>query len=144
MPDYRQRTMDFFSALNKDTLQLIETFYDEAVEYSDPLGRGSGRTGLHRHYIRFFKYISRIRYEFGPITVDGKQVSVQWTAFFRHSKLNGGRDNSLRGSTWLEFGGAEDKVIRFNEYFDVGELAYENLPVLGFIVRTVKRVLKGR
>lgn len=144
MPSYGQRTTEFFSALNKNTLPLIGSFYDERVEFSDPLGRGSGRAHLHRHYTRFFKYISRIRYEFGRITADGKQVSVQWTAFFQHSKLNRGREISLRGSTWLEYGGAEDKVIRFNEYFDVGELAYENLPILGFIVHAVKRALKGR
>ena len=84
-----------------------------------------------------------MRYEFGPITTEGGRVSAQWIAFFRHSKLNGGREISLRGATWLEFGGAEDKVIRFNEYFDLGELAYENLPVLGFIIRRVKGILRG-
>jgi SnoaL-like protein len=143
MLDYGRRTTEFFSALNGDNLPLIDTFYDQAVEFSDPLGRGSDRLQLHRHYGRIFKHISRMRYEFGPVTAAGGQVSTQWNLFFHHAKLNGGREIALRGATWLEFGGAEDKVIRFHEYFDVGELAYEHLPVLGFIIRKVKKSLMG-
>ncbi len=143
MHEYGRRATAFFSALNKDTLSLIDSFYDPEVEFADPLGQGSGRVSLGHHYVRFFKHISKIQYEFGPIIVEGSQVSVQWTALIRHSKLNMQQEIPLRGSTWLEFGGAEDKVIRFSEYFDLGELAYENLPILGFIVRRVKRFLKG-
>lgn len=143
MRDYGRRTTEFFSALNRDTLPLIDTFYDQAVEFTDPLGRSSGILALHRHYERFFKHISQLRYEFGPMTLEGRQVSVQWIAFFRHAKLNGGREISLRGSTWLEFGGTEDKAIRFNEYFDLGELAYEKVPLLGGIILKVKGILKG-
>ena len=97
----------------------------------------------NRHYERFYKHIESMRYEFGPMTIEGRQVSVQWIAFFRHGKLNGGREISLRGATWLECGGGKDKVIRFKEYFDLGELAYEHLPLLGFIIRKVKGILKG-
>ncbi len=143
MRDYGRRTTEFFSALNRDNLPLIDTFYDEAVEFSDPLGQGSGIPALHRHYGRLFKHIPRMRYEFGPVLVEGRQVSAQWVAFFRHPRLNGRREITLRGATWLEFGGADDKVIRFNEYFDLGELAYEHLPVLGFFIRRVKGILKG-
>lgn len=142
--EYGRRTTEFFSALDKDNLVLIDAFYDAEVEFSDPLGQGAGRLELHRHYERFFKYVSRLRYEFGPVIAEGRKVSVAWMAHFRHSRFNGGRELSLRGSTWLEFGGAEDKVIRFGEYFDLGELAYENLPVLGFATRKVKNVLRGR
>jgi hypothetical protein len=142
MQDYGRKTMEFFSALDKYNPALIDTFYDAAVEYSDPLGQGAGRLELHRHYARLFKYISQLRYEFGPVISEGRKVAVTWTATIRHSRLNGGREISLRGSTWLEFGGAEDKVIRFGEYFDLGELAYENLPILGFATRKVKNILR--
>jgi hypothetical protein len=142
--DYGRRTMEFFSALDKGSLALIDAFYDAAVEFSDPLGKGAGRPELHRHYARYFEYISHLRYEFGPVIADGRKVAVAWTANFRHSGLNGGREISLRGSTLLEFGGAEDKVIRFGEYFDLGELAYENLPILGFATRKVKSILRGK
>jgi hypothetical protein len=141
MQDYGRRTTEFFSVLDRENLPLIDAFYDPAVEFSDPLGRGTGRRQLHHHYAHLFKHISRMRYEFGPITATGSQVVAQWTAFFHHARLNGGREISLRGATWLEFGGAEDKVIRCNEYFDLGELAYEKLPLLGFIIRRVKSKL---
>jgi hypothetical protein len=143
MQDYGRRTTDFFESLNKDSLALIDDFYDPSVTFCDPLGEGSGRARLHRHYARMFKHIGRLEYRFPGVMTMGSQVFVQWVATIRHARLNRGRDITLNGSTWLEFGGPEDKVIRFREYFDLGELAYENLFLLGPVVRAVKRILRG-
>jgi len=33
----------------------------------------------------------------------------------------------------------EDKIVEHRDYFDAGELFYENVPILGGIIRTLKK-----
>lgn len=62
-----------------------------------------------------FKHIVRMEYRFTGNMTMGFQAFLQWVATIRHARLNRGREITMNGSTWLEFGGSEDKVIRFRE-----------------------------
>jgi hypothetical protein len=56
-------------------------------------------------------------------------------------KLNGGEPIAIEGNSIIKFGGPEDKVVYHRDYFDVGAMVYEHIPVLGWGVRTVKEKL---
>ena len=63
----------------------------------------------------------------------------------RAKGLKGGERVLLDGTSHIRYGGESGKVIYHRDYFDMGAFVYENIPVLGPIVRyTKKRLSKHR
>ena len=55
---------------------------------------------------------------------------------FRHKKLGGGKEIEVRGATFVEF---HDRIFLHEDFFDVGSMLYEHIPVMGAGVRFLKR-----
>ena len=70
----------------------------------------------------------------------GDNAYVQWVMTFSHPRLNGGEQITVPGVSYLRFSGAE-KVAFHQDYFDVGAMLYEQIPVLGRIITHLKRRL---
>ncbi|MEL7287824.1 MAG: nuclear transport factor 2 family protein, partial [Pseudomonadota bacterium] len=62
-----------------------------------------------------------------------------WTMDLQHPKLQKGAPISVNGVSHLKF--RDGQVIYHRDYFDLGEMLYENLPLLGSVVRTIKQRL---
>ena len=60
-----------------------------------------------------------------------------WTMTFSHPRLRGGAPVTVEGATRLAFD-EEGKVCLHRDYFDLGAMLYEQLPLLGAVVRTLK------
>ena len=64
-----------------------------------------------------------------------------WTMTLTAEGLNGGEPVSVIGISHLTFDEKTDLVIYHRDYFDMGAFIYEQVPVLGSIVRMIKRKL---
>jgi hypothetical protein len=58
----------------------------------------------------------------------------------RHPRLRKGSPVTVEGLSRLEFD-AEEKVKLHRDYFDLGEMLYENLPLIGMVVTSIKKRL---
>ena len=65
---------------------------------------------------------------------------VQWRMVMRHPRLRKGSPVTVEGLSRLEFD-AEEKVKLHRDYFDLGEMLYENLPLIGMVVTSIKKRL---
>lgn len=62
---------------------------------------------------------------------------LSWTMTYRHPRLNGGNDISVQGASRLEF--RDGKVVQHRDFFDAGELLYEQVPLLRNVIGLLKR-----
>ena len=65
---------------------------------------------------------------------------VQWIMHFSHPRLQSGRVIEVPGSSFLHFSDS-DKGFLHGDYFDLGSVLYQHLPVLGGVVRSINRRL---
>ena len=56
----------------------------------------------------------------------------------QHPKLNSGKIFSVPGVSIIRY---EDKIYSHRDYFDLGAMLYEQLPLLGGLIRMIKRKL---
>ncbi|MBW6508769.1 MAG: hypothetical protein K0A94_04400, partial [Desulfuromonadales bacterium] len=61
-----------------------------------------------------------------------------WVMHLRHPRLNRGAEVEVPGISYLHIA-ADGRVDEHRDYFDLGALLYERLPLLGPLVRAVKR-----
>lgn len=121
-------------------IDALDQIYSDDVVFEDPLHRVEGLPALRRYFAGLVEGLDECRFDFTdclnePDSEQGGQAVLFWTMHYRHRKLKGGAPLSLLGSSHLKF---TDRVTYHRDYFDAGAMLYEHVPVLGFVIRTLK------
>jgi hypothetical protein len=130
------RFMEVYQALRHDNLDLLGEVYDAQVVFEDPLHKVEGLDALTAYFQRMYAGVESIRFEFGEVVEGRGQAMLTWTMHMRHQRLRRGEQLDLPGATHIRFG---RKVEYHRDYFDAGALLYERLPLLGGVVRAIRR-----
>lgn len=138
---YFERIKDAFARLDKNNLQVVEEFYDTEADFLDPIGSMKGTVKIRSYYAEMYKNVKAIKFEFVDAVQQDKSVAAVWIMTYSTDALNGGEEIKVHGNSIIKFGGTHDKVIYHRDYFDVGAMVYEHIPVLGWGVRKVKSKL---
>jgi hypothetical protein len=60
---------------------------------------------------------------------------------YAHPRLQRGQELTLEGISQLRF--ADRRIIYQRDYYDLGAMLYEHLPLVGQVVRGIKRRLRS-
>ncbi|QSX34569.1 nuclear transport factor 2 family protein [Shewanella avicenniae] len=131
-----ERFLVMYQRLNRDNLALLNDVYDDEVLFQDPLHQVRGIAALTEYFAAMYQNIDYIGFDMQQVLLVPSQAAITWRMQFQHPKLNGGRLISVDGMSFLTF---SDKVTFHRDYFDVGQMLYEQLPLLGSAVRAIKR-----
>ncbi|MBD1401827.1 nuclear transport factor 2 family protein [Pelobacter sp. M08fum] len=127
-----------YQRLNRDNLDLLGGIYSDDIRFSDPAHSLKGLPALRDYFAELYANVEQIRFDFSAPRISNDQVFVQWVMRLRHPRLNRGGEIEVPGISCLHF--AENGLVDdHRDYFDLGLLLYEQLPLLGPLVRAVKR-----
>lgn len=125
-----------FNELDKGNLHKLSEVYSEDIRFQDPLGSAQGLDQLTHYFASAYANAISCRFEFGDAVVDGSFSVIPWVMHLRHKRINRGKEIQVDGISHLRM--ADGKVCYHRDYFDAGQLLYENLPVVGGVVRWIK------
>lgn len=130
---------EFFNGLNGNTMPLVDRFYSEDTHFVDPVVDLHGRAAVRKYYENLYKNVESIRFEFsGHVKQGDEQVSL-WTMVLRARGLDGGREIRVKGNSHFRFDPSSGQAVYHRDYFDMGEFIYERIPVLGGLIRFIKK-----
>lgn len=138
-----ENAKNIFQKLDKNHLSLIEEFYDPNIEFQDPVHAISGVQAIKAYYAGLYENVSSIRFEFTHTLADKDNVVLVWKMFLVTKSLNGGKEFSVDGSSFIQFNPKNGKAIYHRDYFDMGEFIYERVPVLRSIIKSIKNRMKS-
>lgn len=136
----KEKTQVFFEKLNKDTMHLVDEFYDPQIEFVDPIGSLRTSQKMKAYYANMYKNVKSIRFDFSQIIESEDTVVGVWKMTLVTDKLNGGEPVVVDGNSVIRF--KNGKAIYHRDYFDMGAFVYEQLPVIGFVVKKIKNRFK--
>ncbi|WP_345549474.1 nuclear transport factor 2 family protein [Microbulbifer aestuariivivens] len=128
-----------FSAVAGDS-SLLDSLYDEKVVFRDPVHQVEGLPALKRYFSDMSGGLTSCRFEFDRSVLSEGGACLPWQMHFSHRQLQGGRELSLRGCSLLHF---NDRVYYHEDFYDLGAMVYEQVPLLGSVVRGIKKRLGG-
>ncbi|ATH07116.1 hypothetical protein BIY24_03930 [Halobacteriovorax marinus] len=137
-----QRIEKVFNELRADNLNILNNFYDDNVTFKDPLGTHEGLDSVKNYYKNLYKNVEEIRFDFSSGISQKNRHVVVWTMHLRAPALNSGEEVIVHGNSVIEFG-ENNKVSYHRDYFDMGEFIYEDVPVLGTLIRYIKNKLRA-
>lgn len=128
-----------YQKLSKANLHLLEGVYHQDVVFEDAAHRLEGWPALSDYFQSLYTNVIRCDFVIHDHQQVGETGFLTWTMDLQHPKLQKGAPISVNGVSHLKF--SEGQVIYHRDYFDLGEMLYENLPLLGSVVRTIKQRL---
>ncbi|RQM57570.1 nuclear transport factor 2 family protein [Aeromonas enteropelogenes] len=131
------RFVALYQQLDRQQLHLLSEVYADEVIFIDPAHRIEGLAALSDYFAALYQRLAYCRFVITSQQQQGRQAWLGWTMTFSHPRLRGGKPVTVEGATRLEFD-EEGKVCLHRDYFDMGAMLYEQLPLLGSVVRTIK------
>lgn len=127
---------NLYSSKGNFTLTQLQKIYANTVVFEDPLHKVEGIHALLDYLNEMYTRVDECRFEKLGSWVCGDVVFVQWKMFLCHPRLNGGKLFEVNGLSQLQCG---DRIFYHRDYFDAGQLLYEQVPLLGSVVRWIKK-----
>jgi steroid delta-isomerase len=139
-PDERLQTLvHFYETLRPDNVAQIERLYTADATFKDPFNEVRGHATICRVFEHMFKQVDAPRFRIEAGACEGDTAFLGWTMTYRrHGHPES--EERIRGCTELRFDAA-GRVIRHRDYWDAAEELYEKLPLLGALLRWLKRRL---
>lgn len=137
MDESLARFVALYQQLSRDELHRLPEVYANEVVFTDPAHRIEGLAALTDYFAVLYQRLAYCRFVITSQLQQGRQAWLGWTMTFSHPRLRGGAPVTVEGATCLEFDEA-GKVCLHRDYFDLGAMLYEQLPLIGPLVRTIK------
>jgi len=136
-----QRVVHFFEHLHPDDLAHLAQFYTADAQFKDPFNEVQGVLAIERIFAHMFDALEAPRFVITQQVQQGTQCFVTWNFLFAMPRLQNGATHTIRGATHfvLREEAGVWRVAMHRDYWDAAEELYEKLPVLGGLMRWLKK-----
>lgn len=135
------RLITCFQTIAPDTLPELAGIYTDDVYFKDPFNEVRGLAAVTRIFAHMFEQVDAPRFVITGSVLQGDQAFVTWDFRFRMKRF--ARDEQcIRGASQLKFA-ADGRASFHRDYWDAAEELYEKLPVLGALMRALKRAARS-
>lgn len=132
-----ERVRAFFESISPQSLQRIDEIYAADACFKDPFNEVRGVEAIRRIFTHMFEQVQAPRFVVREVVADGRQAFLTWDFLFRARRL-GDAEQVIHGASHLRFG-ADGRVTYHRDYWDAAEELYEKMPLLGGLMRLLKR-----
>ncbi|XOV78532.1 MAG: nuclear transport factor 2 family protein [Aestuariibacter sp.] len=135
------RFKELYTELTSDSVARLNEVYSDDIVLVDPVGRHSGLDSLRLYFDNLLSNNQQCQFKVHQHIIADGCGTVTWTMHYQHPKLANGKPLTLDGVSELHI--SADRITYQRDYYDMGEMIYEHLPVLGFVLRQIKNRMKG-
>ncbi|MGV3571572.1 MAG: nuclear transport factor 2 family protein [Ramlibacter sp.] len=132
------RLVALFEGFSPADLGRLEGYYTPDALFKDPFNEVQGLPAIRRIYAHMFEALERPRFVVNSRVVDGDACFLEWEFRFAYRSFRRGETQLVRGGSHLLLA-ADGRILRHRDYWDAAEEVYEKLPVLGGLMRWLKK-----
>ena len=136
-----QRVVDFYENLSRASVPMLGQIYTDDAFFKDPFNEVTGVAHIVAIFQHMFEQVDAPRFVVTHQVVNGKDGFITWDFLFcmkRYAK----QEQCIRGATHVQFA-PDGRVCMHRDYWDAAEELYEKLPLLGSLMRWLKRAARS-
>jgi hypothetical protein len=127
-----------YQRFDSKTLINLQDLYSAAIVFKDPLHQLQGINSLKRYFASFLTTDMDCRFVFVNQLVNAEQAFFQWQMHYSHPRLQAGKTLLLNGGTLIKF---HTTIYYHEDFYDLGAMVYQHIPILGWAVNKVNKHL---
>ena len=128
----------FFETLTPQSLGRFTEFYATDASFKDPFNEVRGVDAIRRIFEHMFRQVKNPRFVVVERLAEADRAMLVWEFHF----LRRGAPQIIRGASHLHFD-AEGRVVSHRDYWDAAEELYMTLPVIGWLMRRLRKALSA-
>jgi hypothetical protein len=137
-PDAVARLVQFFESMSPADAQRMDSFYAPDAWFKDPFNEVRGVRDISRIFSHMFEQVDAPRFVVTETLVQGSSVMLAWDFNFSFKPPLRSGPQRIRGCSHLRLD-ANGQVAFHRDYWDAAEELYEKMPVLGGLMRWLRR-----
>lgn len=138
MKDAVEKIVEYFETLTPDSVARISEFYIADAFFKDPFNEVRGVAEVRQIFSHMYVALHEPRFVVTARVVDGEQCFLSWNFLFRMKSFHPEQTQTIRGCTHLKLS-ADGRIAWHRDYWDAAEELYEKLPVVGSLMRWLKK-----
>lgn len=138
-PAIVQQFMFLYQQLNRDTLSLarLSECYHQNITFLDPFHERHGLLALHDYFRELYENVHHIEFDFHDVYGNEHGATLTWRMRYQHPKIKRGKTIDVDGISVLHL--QDGLIIQHRDYFDGGQMLYQHLPLLGWLIHKLKQ-----
>jgi hypothetical protein len=133
-----QTLATFFETLSPDSVAQLHALYDAQATFKDPFNEVQGLPEIERIFRHMYVALDHPYFVITGQLVDGAQAFLTWEFRFRFKRFDTATPQTVRGGSHVVFN-EQGLVTLHRDYWDAAEELYEKLPVVGGVMRWLKK-----
>jgi steroid Delta-isomerase len=132
------RLAQYFEQLSPRSVQDLAQYYAADARFKDPFNAVCGSAAIEQIFVHMFRTLEQPHFVVTEQVVQGRQCFMTWEFRFRFCNFRRAEQQVIRGASQLLFSEA-GLVTLHRDYWDAAEELYEKLPLVGALMRWLKR-----
>ncbi len=129
--------VDFFERLAPEDVARIGDVYASQARFKDPFNEIVGPDAIGRVFAHMFEQLENPRFVVRDCVGDATQAFLTWDFLFRR-RADASTDWRIHGASHLRLD-EHGRIVWHRDYWDTGEELYAKVPVLGALMRWLRR-----
>ncbi len=132
------RIADTFQTLTPAGVETLGAIYAPDARFKDPFNDVQGLAAIQRIFHHMYESLENPRFVVTGRIVQGAQCFLTWEFHFAFKRFQQGTAQRIVGGSHLMLDG-EGRITQHRDYWDAAEELYEKLPVIGGLMRWMRR-----
>ncbi|WP_333796458.1 nuclear transport factor 2 family protein [Rheinheimera sp.] len=133
-----QQFVDFYNGLSANNLTDLSRLYHQDVVFVDPVHQLKGLPALGRYFEHAYQRLNSCH--FTPVQQAATELQgfVSWRMRLSHPAINKGEQVEVEGCSELRWH-QDGRIIYHRDYYDLTDMVYRHIPLLGWLTAKVKQ-----
>lgn len=133
-----ERIVQAFETITPQTVTTLGDIYTHNVHFKDPFNDVRGLAEVQRIFAHMFVALESPRFVVTHRIVDGAHCFLAWEFRFKFRRFRTGTAQRVMGGSHLLLA-PDGRIAVHRDYWDAAEELYEKLPLVGSLMRWLKR-----
>ena len=138
MTEPLDRIVHGFQTLTPETVETLGTLYAVQARFKDPFNDVIGLAEIQRIFRHMFVTLESPRFVVTGHMVQGNECFIRWEFRFGFRRFKRGQEQCIVGCSHLVLDDT-GRIAVHRDYWDAAEELYEKLPLVGALMRWLKR-----
>jgi hypothetical protein len=136
--DHVARLVGFYETLTEQSLPQLRDLYITDAYFKDPFNEVRDIAAIEKIFAHMFVASIKPRFIVHTKIVQGHEAFLAWDFKFHIRKFRPDVEQTIRGGSHVRFDMA-GRVTFHRDYWDAAEELYEKFPIVGGLMRFLKR-----
>jgi hypothetical protein len=132
------RIVETFQTLTPTSVDALDGIYAPDARFKDPFNEVQGVTEIQRIFRHMYANLENPRFLITGRIVQGAQCFLTWEFRFAFRRFRHGQAKRIVGGSHLMLN-EQGRITLHRDYWDAAEELYEKLPLVGSLMRWLKR-----